>query len=86
MMKYPIAWLTFYSQVFIQFLKGVCLSALAAVLFGVFFLICVNQRESVATLKDIHRTVLIIGGAAGDGVRRSPASHHHAAVNSLTHL
>jgi outer membrane translocation and assembly module TamA len=66
MMKYPIAWLTFYSQVFIQFLKGVCLSALAAVLFGVFFLICVNQRESVATLKDIHRTVLVIGGAAGE--------------------
>ena len=50
----------------LKVLKGVCLIALSFVLLSLFTLIRENQSESVATLKDMHRTVLVIGGAAGE--------------------
>ena len=47
-------------------LKAFCMIGAIAVLAAIFDVIRANQAECVATIKDIHRTVLVIGGAAGE--------------------
>ena len=79
---WPVAWRKSYKfspqsrggaekmDITLKTLKAFCMIGAIAVLAAIFDVIRANQAECVATIKDIHRTVLVIGGAAGECKRR----------------